>query len=149
MFKHKLEPSGPHHPDWKYEDPHKCTKQDTYGLFLYKLGPDWAFNMFKHGKLDELLTCGTEKALDYWYQQLSKEPANYMSQMYCTISTKPIDGATCIMDLLGEHPDKQNSHDYLEPISGEKCWLCEYGTQMGLGGAKKLYLKLTLTNPGD
>ena len=44
--------------------------------------------------------------------------------------------------------ESMNSHDYFEPISGENCWLCEYGTQMGLGGANKLYLKLTLTNPG-
>lgn len=149
MFKHKLEPSGPHHPDWKYEDPHKCAPQDTYGLFLYKIGPDWAFNMFKHGKIDELLTCGTEKALDYWYEQISKEPANYQSEMYCTISTQPIEDATCILELTGEHPEKQNSHDYWEPISQQDCWLCEYGTQMGLGGAEKLYIKLTLTNHGD
>ena len=142
MFKHTLEPHTP------FENPWECTPQDTYGLFLYKIGPDWAFNMWKHGKIDELLTCGTEKALDYWYQQLSKEPANYQSEMFCTISTKPIPDATCILDLIGEHPDKQNSHDYMESISGEKCWLCEYGTQMGLGGAEHLYLKLTLTNPG-
>ena len=145
-FIHKLEPSGPHHPDWKYEDPHKCTPQDTYGLFLYKIGPDWAFNMWKHGKIDELLTNGTEKALDYWYEHLSKEPANYQSEMYCTISTKPIEDATCIMYLLGEHPEMANSHNYIEPESGFICWLCEYGTQMGIGGAKKLWMKMTLEN---
>ena len=145
-FIHKLEPSGPWDPEWKYEDPHKCTPQDTYGLHLYKIGPDWAFNMFKHGKIDELLTCGTEKALDYWYWMLTKEEANWTSEMYCTISTKPIEDATCTLDLIGEHPEKANSHDYIEPISGEKCWLCEYGTQMGIGGATKLWLKLTLEN---
>ena len=135
-------------PTTPFENPWECTKQDTYGLFLYKLGPDWAFNMWKHGKIDELLTCGTAKALDYWYQQLSKEPPNHMSEMFCTISTQPMSEPTCTLDLIGEHPDKDNSHNYFEPISGEECWLCEYGTQMGLGGAPKLYLKLTLTNPG-
>ena len=145
-FIHKLEPSGPHHPDWKYEDPHKGTPQDTYGLFLYMIGPDWAFNMWKHGKIDELLTNETEKALDYWYEHLSKEPANYQSEMYCTISTKPIEDATCIMYLLGEHPEMANSHNYIEPESGFICWLCEYGTQMGIGGASKLWMKMTLEN---
>ena len=106
--------------------------------------------MPKHGKLNELLTCGTEKALDYWYQKISGEWANYNSEMYCTISTKPLEGTepTCTLYLLGEHPEKQNSHNYYEPESEEQCWLCEYGTLMGLGGAEKLYIKLTLTNPG-
>jgi hypothetical protein len=66
--------------------------------------------------------------------------------MYCTISTKPIENATCTLELIGEHPEKQNSHTYIESISGEECWLCEYGTQMGIGGAEKLYLMLTLDN---
>ena len=119
----KLHTMEPHSP---YENAWECTKQETYGLFLYKLGSDWAFNMYKHGKLDELLTCGTEKALDYWYHKLSKEYPNYNSEMFCTISTKPIEGATCILELQVEHPDKDNSHNYSAPISGVAWWVCEY-----------------------
>ena len=139
-FTHQMEPTGPFTP------PHLFEGQDTYGLFLTKIGPDWCFDMPKHGKIDELLTCGTELALDYWYQQLAKEPANWKSEMFCTISTKPFEGIapTATLELIGEHPEKQNSHDYWEPISQQTCWLCEYGTQMGLGGAPKLYLLLSL-----
>ena len=148
MFKHILEPT-PSHPDWTgFKDAFHATPKSKYSWYLYKYGSDWAFNSWEYQKYDELLTCGTEKALDYWYQQLSKEPPNWNSEMYCTISTEPIEDATCILELLGEHPDKDNSHNYFEPISGENCWLCEFGTQLGLGGAQKLYLKLTLTNPG-
>ena len=145
-FKHQLDCLT------EFQAPTKIEPQDTYGLFLFKHGPaDWAFHMPKHGKINELLTCGTEKALDYWYQKLSGEWANYQSEMFCTISTQklPIEAEpTCTLYLMGEHPEKQLSHNYYEPESEEICWLCEYGTQMGLGGAKELYLYLTLTNPG-
>tara|TARA_R110002012_G_C11490218_1_gene596092 strand:+ start:307 stop:747 length:441 start_codon:yes stop_codon:yes gene_type:complete len=144
MKNHTLE-ATPGSKDWTgFKDAFHAKPKSTYSWYLYKHGTDWAFNSWEYQKFDELLTCGTEKALDYWYWKLSKEFPNYQSEMWCTISTEPIENATCILELIGEHPDKDNSHDYFEPISGEKCWLCEFGTQLGLGGADKLYLYLTL-----
>ena len=144
MKNHTLE-ATPGSKDWTgFKDPFNAKPKSTYSWYLYKHGTDWAFNSWEYQKFDELLTCGTEKALDFWYWQLSKEWPNYQSEMWCTISTEPLPNTTCILELIGEHPDKDNSHNYIEPYSGETCWLCEFGTQLGLGGAKKLYLYLTL-----
>ena len=141
---HTLEPT-PGSKDWTgFKDPFKAIPKSTYSWYIYKYGTDWAFNSWEYQKFDEQLTGGTELALDYWYQKLSKEFPNWQSEMWMTISTEPIENATCIMHLLGEHPEMDNSHNYIEPESGFICWLCEFGTQLGLGGASKLYIYLTL-----
>ena len=141
---HILEPT-PGSPAWTgFKDPFKAITKPTYGWYLYKYGTDWAFNSWEYQKFDELLTCGTEKCLDYWYWKLSKEFPNWKSEMWMTISTEPLPNTTCTWELIGENPEKDCSHDYMEPISGEQCWLCEFGTQLGLGGAEKLYIYLTL-----
>lgn len=148
MFKHIL-PAWPSDPGWEgFCDPHRAAKKDTYGWHIYKHGDDWAFNQPNHCKWNEAFTCGSELCFDYWYTRLAGSEPNHRSGMFLTMSTQPIPDATCTWELIGEHPTKQMSHDYWESISQTHCWLCEYGTQLGLGGAEKIYLKITLTNPG-
>lgn len=150
MFKHQLSSQWPGQPGWEgFCSPHQINKKSTYGWFIYKHGDDWAFCMPQHGKLDEQLTCGSELCLDYWYEQLTGKEPDHKSHMYLTMSTELIEDATCIWELIGEHPEKEMSHDYWEPQSQKKCWLCFYGTQLGLGGAEKIYLKMTLSNSGE
>ena len=97
---HILEPT-PGSKDWTgFKDPYKAIPKSTYSWYIYKYGTDWAFNSWEYQKFDEQLTGGTELALDYWYQQLSKEFPNWQSEMWMTISTEPIENATCILYLL-------------------------------------------------
>ena len=142
MYTHQLEPKGP------YEDPWNCTKKDSYAWYIYKYGADWAFMMERHMKINEQLTGGTEKSLDWWYKQLSGKEPTHESGMYMTISTQKTFHPTTWWKLKGEDPDRPDSHWYIDRTNGMRCWLCAYGTDLGLGGAKQLYLKLTLTNPG-
>ena len=142
MYLHPLEPKGP------YEEPWNCTKKDPYAWYIYKHGSDWAFNHERHMKMNEQLTGGTEKCLDWWYKQLAGKDPTHDSGMYMTISTKQIYIPTTTWKLKGEDLDRPDSHYYIDRATGMRCWLCSYGTDLGLGGAKKLYLKITLTNPG-
>ena len=143
IFIHNLEAHGP------YEEPWKCTKKDTYSWYIFKYGTDWAFNMPKHMKINEQLTNGSEKALDYWFKKLSGKSPTHEAGMFMTITTqKGLFAPTATWKLKGEDPLMDDSHWYIDMTTGIKCWLCAYGTDLGLGGAKKLYLKLTLTNPG-
>ena len=143
MFQHDLEPHGP------YENPWNCTKKDTYSWYIFKYGTDWVFHMPRHMKINEQLTGGTEKSLDWWFKQLSGKEPTHEAGMYMTITRKEgLFIPTAWWKLAGEDPDRPDSHWYIDRTTGMRCWLCAYGTDLGLGGAKKLFLKLTLTNPG-
>lgn len=146
-YLHHLEPS-PYSSEWTgIIAPHQMMKKDTYAFLLYKYADHWAFNHWQTAKLNEGLLNGTEICLDHHYLQMSREYPNHMSEMYATFSTKALDTEpTTILQLMGEDPDCPDAHIYWDPIAEHTAWLCPYGTDMGLGGAEQLYLKLTLTN---
>ncbi len=89
-YTHLLEPAGPGSLGWTgWEAPHKYAGKNTHSYYLWNWQPGsaWALNLWKFGCYDEGLLNGSNKCLDAHYWHLTKEEANWKSELFCTWST--------------------------------------------------------------
>ena len=121
-----FEPS-PSSPAWEgFCHPSKFPGKEAWSLNLYKHGAYWATNFWAFQLYDELLCNGSEECLDWHYEELAHEPANWQSEMKGTFSLAPLDGFSASSKLLYLEPWEINPKAswYHDQASGLKWWLC-------------------------
>ena len=105
----------------------------------------WAFDLEDYGVKDEGLVGGTEKVIDYHYEQLCDLFADEHSQAELTISTTSTDSYTTMLVLIDEDPAMPNSHNYFDASSEMVCWLCPFLQHMFGYAPEHLYVTVTPT----
>ena len=105
----------------------------------------WSFDLEDYGVKDEGLVGGTEKVIDYHYENLSHMFADENSQAELIISTSPTSDYTTVLYLMDEDPAMPNSHHYYDTTSELVCWLCPMLIHMYGQAPERLYVTVTPT----
>ena len=135
---HKFWDTYPGHPDWSgFIPPHQFPGKTAWTFLLYKIGPDWAINCWTMSKLDELITFGSEKCLDWHYLQLAHEFPSWTSEMIGTFSLEKIDGQEPTTTLTYDKPWEDNpcASWYSDSSAPDdlKWWLCPFWLDLWIG----------------
>lgn len=118
-----------------FKNPHQFGGQNAWSLRIYKLGDDWATNFWATCKFDEQLCNGSEKALDWHYQNLTGKSPDPNSSMTLTLTLEPLDGfkTSTMLILLDEDENCPDAHFYSDTTSEIKWWLCPFWLDMWCG----------------
>jgi hypothetical protein len=133
----------------------KLTGSKTWKLTIYKNSDGtWGFNIPYLLTFNEKFINGTEKDLDYWYEELSGIQPDDNSKMSLWISSNEISDPTTTIQFIGDDDFESffnkdlKSMDkpsyYLDQKSGYTIWLCQYLQFLFQEKPQKMYLKLSL-----
>ena len=132
IYTHHLDPS-PGSKNWTgFKSPHKYEGKKTHGFYCWNMipGQSWGINLWEFQCYDEGLLNGSNLCMDAHYEMLSKEPANYQSEMFCTFSTDKNlflgkDPSTTIIATEQDALCPMGTHYKDETLGdGYQWWLC-------------------------
>ena len=117
----------------------KTTKK--WSFTCYKGSKDWYFNLPLLLTFKESLTGGTEKCLDWWYEEMTGFKPQADCKMKLELSKYPMPGcSTKLTFMFNEGCD--GSSFYKDAKSQMMCWLCPYLPYLMDGKPDTLYLNL-------
>ena len=103
----------------------KTPKQPTWVLDMKRLKDGlWYFDFPSLKTYGELLLGGTEKILDYYYQDLTGAIPDADSYMVTTVSTEPLEVAHAVLIKVANDAGDQGGATYKDAMNGMQGWLC-------------------------
>jgi hypothetical protein len=128
----------------KYIEDQLIPKQDSWTLECYKdKSGIWSFDLPEFLTFKESLCNGTEKDLDYWFEQLTGYQPLTGEMLLLEISKKPLNDYTTTCSWLSEDIFWTESNYYIDDLSGKKLWLCPYLQSLFKEIPSTLWFKIT------
>ena len=121
----------------------KTPKQPTWVLDMKRLKDGlWYFDFPSLKTYGELMVGGTEKIMDYYYQDLTGATPDENSYMVTKVSSEPLDGAHAVLVKITDDGGVNGGATYKDAMTGMQGWLCGW-IQVPWGKApEKIYVHL-------
>lgn len=85
---------------------------------------------------------GTEKLLDYYYQELTGAIPDEQSYMITKVSTEPLDLAHAVLVKISDDEGDEGGATYRDALTDMEGWLCGWTTVIWKEAPETIYVNL-------
>ena len=116
-------------------------RRTEWELLVYRTPSCWAFDMDEYGVKSEALVGGTEKALDYWFTEITGRLPSLGDKMNLTVFTEGEHEYDTKLIWLN-NAEIGSGNDYLDVYSRLDCWLCPFLQALFKDVPEVIYLRI-------